>query len=95
MLLREQLVSDFSGTVLENVRDNGWLTEISDAVGINRKYFNRKGLAGMKLRCVLRILAGLAWKMTWTEFSYVWMELGRQIYDMGDQQFYEMCDERK
>ena len=93
MLLREKLVSDFAGIVLGCVKNNGWLTEISETVGINRKQFNRKQLAKMKLNRVLRILTGLAWKMSWLKFSIVWMALGKLIYKMGDQQFFEMCDE--
>lgn len=95
MLLREQLVSDFTGTILGSVRNNGWLTEISDAVSINRKDFNRKQLSKMALHRVLRILTALAWKMSWTRFFIIWTALGKLIYNMGDQQFFEMCDEMK
>ena len=95
MLLREQLVSDFAGIILGCVRNNGWLTDISENVGINRKEFNRKKFSSMQLHRVLRIVAGLAWKMSWYRFSIVWMKLGELIFKMGDQQFYELCDEKR
>lgn len=88
-------MSDFAGIILGSVKNNGWLTEISDEVGINRKEFNRKRLAKMPLHRLLRILTGLAWKMSWSKFSIVWIALGKLIFDMGDQQFYEFCDEKR
>lgn len=95
MLLREKLTSDFAGIILGTVKNNGWLTEISDGVGINRKDFCRKRLATMQLHRLLRILTGMAWKMTWWKFSIVWMALGNLIFKMGDQQFFEFSDEMK
>ncbi|MDE5784572.1 MAG: hypothetical protein K2H97_09680 [Prevotella sp.] len=95
MMLREKLVSDFAGIILGAVRNNGWLTEISDGVGINRRNFNRRKLAKMPLHCVLRILTGLAWKMSWCKFCVAWMALGKLIYEVGDRQFFEFSDERK
>lgn len=95
MLLREKLVSDFAGIILGAVKNNGWLTDISEAVGVNRGHFNREKMSKMQLHRVLRILTGLAWKMTWLKFSIIWMALGKVIYEMGDQQFYEMCDEKR
>jgi len=45
MLLREQLTSEFVGQVLDDMKNNGWLTQISDEVGVNRRELTRKGLA--------------------------------------------------
>ena len=95
MLLREKLTSDFAGIILGAVKNNGWLTEISDGVGINRRDFCRKKLATMQLHRVLRILTGMAWKMSWLKFSIVWMTLGKLIFKMGDQQFFEFADEKR
>ena len=95
MLLREKLTSDFAGIILGSVKNNGWLTEISDGVGINRRDFNRRRLSKMPLHRVLRILTGLAWKMTWLRFSILWMALGKLIFAMGDQQFFEFSDEKR
>lgn len=93
MKLREQLVSDFAGIVIGTVKDNGWLTHISNEVGINRREFNRKGMSKMKLHRLLRILTALAWRMPWKRFRGVWMTLGEIIYEMGNDHFPEFCDE--
>ena len=53
MILREKLASDFAGIILGVVRNNGWLTEISDTVGINRKHFCRKQMSVMQLHRIM------------------------------------------
>jgi hypothetical protein len=74
MILREKLASDFAGIILGVVRNNGWLTEISDTVGINRKHFCRKQMSVMQLHRLLRILTALAWKtraMAATQHTFI------------------------
>lgn len=95
MLLREKLASDFAGIILGVVRNNGWLTEISDTVGINRKHFCRKQMSVMQLHRLLRILTALAWKTSKPQFFYIWIKLGKLIYEMGDENFYEFVDEQR
>lgn len=95
MLLRDKLVSDFVEIILDSVKNNGWLTEISDAVGINRNKFTPDKMSRMKLFCVLRILTGLAWQMSQEQFSTLWMALGKLIFEMGEQHYFEFCDEMR
>ena len=75
-MLREDLASDFAGTILDSVKENGLLRTISEDVGINRSEFNRKGIAGMKLFRVLRILVGLAFYMEPDRWMKCWRLLG-------------------
>ena len=98
MLLREQLTSEFVGQVLDDMKNNGWLTQISDEVGVNRRELTRKGLADMKLSRALRLLVGLCdhqCRRSYSQWYELWMQLGRIILDMAENHYYEMVDERR
>jgi hypothetical protein len=98
MLLREQLTRDFAGLLLDSIRDNGLKTSVSDDAGINRNSLNRKGLAEMKLHQLLRLLVALCHhqsRFSAQTFFKLWMKMGKVIYQMADEHFFEMCNERR
>lgn len=98
MLLREQLISDFVGLLLDSVRNNGWLTHVSDDAGINRKKMNRKGLASMPLGTILRLILALCHHLNRRspkDFMALWWKLGLVIQIMEDEHYWDLIDERR
>lgn len=94
-MLREKLAREFAGVVIDKVRNNGWLTEVSEDIGINRREFNRKGLADMRLHRLLRILIALEWRLNPKGFMKLWLSLGSMIVEMAEYHYDEFCDERR
>ena len=98
MLLRDLLTNEFVRLLIDSVKDNGWLTQISDEVGIGRGEFSCRGLANMKLHRVLRLLVGVCehhCRRSPREWFVLWAQLGKVVYDMADDHYYEMIDERR
>ncbi len=96
MLLREKLTSDVAGLLLDSIRDKGLTTAVSEGAGINRKYFNRRGLSKLTMPRLLRLLVALCFHQTRRSekvFWAMWWKIGTIIIQMSDDHFYDMCDE--
>ena len=98
MKLRDELTSDFVGLVLDEVRDNGWLTSVSDDACINRKRMTRKGIGLLRVHQLLRVLVALchhSGRRSEKLFLHLWWKLGMTIMTMADsEQYYDFVDER-
>jgi hypothetical protein len=98
MLLREQLTSSVSGLLLENIRDNGWLTAISNDAGINRSKLNKRGLAKMPLDQLVRLLVAISYhnsRRSSKMFYSNWCKLGQFICQVSENHYDELCNERR
>lgn len=88
--LKTQLTSEVAGIVLEYVKaKKGRLTWISEVTGINRREFNRHGLAKMKFHRLLRILYALSLCMDEEVFKEFMTEISDTILDYADA--YDEC----
>ena len=94
-MLREQLARNVAGVILDSVKDNGLKRKISEDIGINRREFNRKSIAGMKLHRLLRILVGLAFYMGIDRWEDLWMQIGSYIFEISEFCYFDFCDERR
>ncbi len=97
MKQREKLTSDFAGLLLDFVKDNGWLTAVSDDAGINRKKMTRKGIGLLRVHQLLRMLVALCYHSSRRSdklFLALWWELGRIITALADgMDYYDLVDE--
>lgn len=98
MKLRDKLTSDFAGLLLDNVRNNGWLTCVSNDASINRGKMNRRGIGQLRLHQVLRLLVALCHHSSRRSeklFMALWWKLGLMILAMSDNEhYYDFVDER-
>ena len=79
VMLKDELTSNVAGIILHHVKETkGRLTEISDLCGINRKEFNRRGLAKMK---------------SYRQFDAMWQEILDEIRKFSDDYDYTLLDE--
>jgi hypothetical protein len=97
MKLREKLTSDFAGLLLDTVKDNGWLTCVSDDASINRRRMNRKGIGQLRLHQVLRLLVALCHhcsRHSEKQFLGLWWKLGLMIAAKADNEnYFDFVDE--
>jgi acyl-[acyl carrier protein]--UDP-N-acetylglucosamine O-acyltransferase len=79
---KERLTSEVAGIILKYVTErNGRLSRISEVTGINRREFNRRGLAKMKLHRLLRIVYALALYQNWDDFEEMMHDISDKIYE--------------
>lgn len=99
MRLREKLTSDFVGLLLDSVKDNGFLTCVSEDAGINRRKMNRIGLGQLRVHQMLRLLVAMSHhcsRRSEKMFMGLWWQLGLMIMDMSDNEtYYDFVDERR
>ncbi len=98
MKLRDELTSDFAGLLLDSVRDNGWMTCVSNDAGINRMRMNRKGIGQLRVHQMLRLLVVVCYhssRHSDKHFLALWWKLGQQIVAMADSDSYLDFVEKK
>ena len=94
VMLKDELTSNVAGIILHHVKETkGRLTEISDLCGINRKEFNRRGLAKMKLHRLLRLVYALTLVLSYRQFDAMWQEILDEIRKFSDDYDYTLLDE--
>lgn len=97
MRLRDQLTSDFAGLLLDSVKDNGWLTSVTNDAGIYRGKMNRKGIGQLRVHQLLRLLVALSYHYSRRSdklFMALWWKLGLMIEDMADSDsYYDFVDD--
>lgn len=82
--------------LLGKIRDNGFLTAVSNDASINRTQMNHTEFA--KLRCyqLLRILVALSFHLSRQSpkaFLTMWWQLGLLIQAMSEDDYDEFCNE--
>ena len=98
MKLRDELTIDFAGLLLDSVRDNGWLTCVSNDAGINRVHLNRKGIGQLRVHQVLRLLVVVCYHTSRHSeklFMAIWWRMGQRIMAMADSDNYFDFVERR
>ena len=91
-MLKERLASMCAGMILDEVRNGGHLSMISDECGINRKYFNRKMFRLLRFHRVVNMLYSLS---SWTsreDFAHLGSRIFGAIWDfcsMYDDEYYD------
>ena len=92
--LKDQLTSEIAGIILRYVRNRkGRLTEISNDSRINRKEFNVRGFANLKLHRLLRVIYALYLELPYAEFVKMTDEIRETIIEYGEDYDYTLLDE--
>ena len=95
-MLNDQLTSSIAGIILKYVKsETGRMTWISDTAGINRREFNRNGLAKMKLHRLLRIIYALALCMDEEQFENLMYDISDSIVEYMEHYDETLLTERK
>ena len=93
-MLKDELTSNVAGIILHHVKETkGRLTEISDLCGINRKEFNVRGFASLKLHRLLRVIYALYLELPYAEFVKMTDEIRETIIEYGEDYDYTLLDE--
>lgn len=96
MLLREQLVHDCAGVILDAVRsESGRLQFVSEESKVNRKYFTRKAFRTVRWFRLIRILYCLSMKMSCKDFTHLGSRLFQEIWLRAEIYDYDLLDERQ
>ena len=99
MKLKSELRSNFVGLLLDEVKDNGWLTCVSDDACINRKQMTRKGIGMLRVHQLLRLMVALCHhssRHSGKRFMALWWKLGLMVIAMADNDhYYDYVDERE
>lgn len=96
MLLREQLVHDCAGVILDAVRsESGRLQFVSEESKVNRKFFTRKAFRTVRWFRLIRILYCLSMKMSCKDFTHLGSRLFQEIWLRADLYDYDLLDERQ
>ena len=87
MRLRDKLTSDIAELLLDAMRNNGWLTNVTDDAGIYRKKMNRRGIGQLRVHQLLRLLVALCFHSSRRSrliFIQLWAKMGQIISEMAD-----------
>ena len=96
MLLREQLVHDCAGVILDAVRsESGRLQFVSEESKVNRKFFTRKAFRTVRWFRLIRILYCLSMKMSCKDFTHLGSCLFQEIWLRAEIYDYDLLDERQ
>ena len=96
MLLREQLVHDCAGVILDAVRsESGRLQFVSEESKVNRKFFTRKAFRTVRWFRLIRILYCLSMKMSCKDFTLLGSRLFQEIWLRAEIYDYDLLDERQ
>lgn len=96
MLLREQLVHDCAGVILDAVRsESGRLQFVSEESKVNRKFFTRKAFRTVRWFRLIRILYCLSMKMSCKDFTHLGSRLFQEIWLRAEIYDYDLLDERQ
>lgn len=96
MLLREQLVHDCAGVILDAVRsESGRLQFVSEESKVNRKFFTRKTFRTVRWFRLIRILYCLSMKMSCKDFTHLGSRLFQEIWLRAEIYDYDLLDERQ
>lgn len=96
MLLREQLVHDCAGVILDAVRsESGRLQFVSEESKVNRKFFTRKAFRTVRWFRLIRILYCLSMKMSCKDFTHLGSRLFQEIWLRAELYDYDLLDERQ
>lgn len=96
MKRRDFLTSEFTAMLLSQIRDNGFLTAVSNDASINRTKMNRTGFAKLRVHQLLRILVALSFHLSRRSpkaFLAMWWQLGLLIQAMSEDDYDEFCNE--